>query len=79
MKTYRVRWEIDIDAENAGEAAKQALAIQRDPSSTATVFDVRYPVSNVMTVDVISDICHLVTPTTETTPSRKRNSHRARK
>jgi len=37
---YRVRWEIDVDAENPVEAARQARAMQVDPSSTANVFDV---------------------------------------
>ena len=40
MKTYRVTWEIDIDANSPYEAASRALEIQRDPGSTATVFDV---------------------------------------
>jgi hypothetical protein len=35
-----VRWEIDVDARTAREAAHKALAIQRDPASIATVFDV---------------------------------------
>ena len=37
----RVKWEIDVDARTAREAARQALMIQRDPESTATVFEVR--------------------------------------
>jgi hypothetical protein len=40
MKTYRVVWEIDIDAENADEAALLALEIQRDVDSIATIFEV---------------------------------------
>lgn len=40
MPTYHVSWEIEIDAENPRDAAKQALAIQRDPHSLATVFQV---------------------------------------
>lgn len=39
LKTYRVRWEIDIDADCAVSAAELALEIQRDPESTATVAD----------------------------------------
>lgn len=39
-KSYRVYWEIDIDATSPEAAAREALAIQRDPASTATVFDV---------------------------------------
>ena len=38
MKTYRVSWEIDIDASSPVEAAKEALKIQRRKSSTANVF-----------------------------------------
>lgn len=40
MGTYRVRWEIDIDADTPQEAAEKALAVHRDPDSIATVFDV---------------------------------------
>ena len=38
----RVCWEIDVDARTPREAARKALAIQRDPGSIATVFDVQY-------------------------------------
>lgn len=37
---YRVIWEIDIKADSAEGAAREALKIQRDPDSIATVFDV---------------------------------------
>jgi len=37
---YRVSWFIDVDAESPREAAEKALQIQRDPASTAVVFDV---------------------------------------
>lgn len=40
MNTYVVGWNMEIDAESPEEAARQALAIHRDPNSTATVFDV---------------------------------------
>jgi len=40
-RTYRVKWEIDLDAGSPEEAAREALAVQRDPDSTATVFSVR--------------------------------------
>ena len=40
MREYRVRWEIDIEADTPEEAAALALAIQRKPDSIATVFDV---------------------------------------
>ena len=39
-KTYRVKWEIDIDAPSPEEAAKKALEIQRNKESIATVFEV---------------------------------------
>lgn len=38
---YLVDWSISIDAENPTEAAAQALEMQRDPESIATVFTVR--------------------------------------
>lgn len=37
-KTYRVVWEIDIDADTPLEAAKEAISIQRDKGSEATCF-----------------------------------------
>ena len=40
---YRVKWQIDLEAANPSDAARQALNIQRDPVSTATVFDVYRP------------------------------------
>ena len=40
MPNYKVEWEIDIEAGSPEQAAKCALAIQRDTESTATVFKV---------------------------------------
>ena len=40
MPSYLVTWEINIDADTPGCAAEEALAVQRDPTSTATVFKV---------------------------------------
>lgn len=40
MTTYRVVWEIDIEADDPRTAAREALRIQRDPRSIATVFNV---------------------------------------
>jgi len=40
MSEYRVKWDIDIYADTPREAAEKALEIQRDSSSTATVFRV---------------------------------------
>lgn len=56
-RTYRVIWAIDIEASSATEAAEQALAIQRNRDSIATVFDVfdlRAPPSLPVTVDLLS-------------------------
>jgi hypothetical protein len=44
VKHYIVTWVIDIEAETPEEAAEKALEIQRDPESTATVFDVAWDV-----------------------------------
>ena len=41
MPEYRVRWEIELDAESVQDAAEKALATQRDPESHAVVFDVQ--------------------------------------
>ena len=40
MAEYLVSWYIDIDAATPDDAAIQALTIQRDPDSIATVFEV---------------------------------------
>lgn len=40
MTTYRVKWEIDIEAETHEEAARAARKIHCDPESIATQFDV---------------------------------------
>ena len=40
MNEYLVTWQISITADTEQEAAKRALEIQRDPSSTATIFQV---------------------------------------
>jgi len=42
MPMYKVTWEIEIDARTPRAAAKEALRIQRDPGSIATVFNVAY-------------------------------------
>ena len=41
-REFRVRWEIDLDADSPEDAARQALAIQRDPNSLATIFEVKW-------------------------------------
>lgn len=40
MTEYHVTWTIELDADSAEDAAKNALAIHRDSSSLATVFTV---------------------------------------
>ncbi len=40
---YLVTWQIDIEADSAEEAAREALHIQRNPDSIATVFYVGVP------------------------------------
>jgi hypothetical protein len=35
---YHVNWEIELYAESPMDAARKALAIQRDPQSLASVF-----------------------------------------
>lgn len=41
MKSYRVTWEIDVDAENPVEAAEIASSMFRDPMTMATIFTVQ--------------------------------------
>ncbi len=41
-REFRVRWEIDLDADSPEDAARQALAIQRDLNSLATIFEVKW-------------------------------------
>jgi hypothetical protein len=53
MTAYSVNWRIDIEAESAVEAAKQALEIHRDPNSTATVFDLYDEQGNYTCVDLL--------------------------
>ena len=53
MTDYLVKWSIDIVAESPEEAALQALAIQRDPNSWATVFKIEQDGSIGTTVDTM--------------------------
>ena len=39
-RPYLVKWEINVDAASPREAAQKAREIQREPDSTATVFEV---------------------------------------
>jgi len=52
---YLVIWEINIEADSSIEAAKEALKIQRDPYSTATVFKVKEE-STEYEIDLLNEI-----------------------
>jgi hypothetical protein len=52
MPLYTVTWEIDVDAKTPKEAAREALKIQRDPNSTATVFSVSNQKGTIHTIDL---------------------------
>ena len=49
---FRVIWQIDLDAESPEDAARQALAIHRNPDSWATHFEVRGPHGRIHDVDL---------------------------
>lgn len=49
---YRVTWNIDLDADSPEEAARQALAIHRNPASWATHFEVRDKSGRIHEVDL---------------------------
>jgi hypothetical protein len=55
VSAYRVYWEIDVEADTVKEAAQKALAIQRRPDSTATVFDVTDESGETVRVDLDED------------------------
>ena len=40
MTTYRVTWEIDVEADSPQEAAAEAHRLVRKPDTTATVYSV---------------------------------------
>ena len=52
MPNFYVEWSIDIEADTAEEAARKALAIQRKPDSTATVFKVTQDGRDQETIDL---------------------------
>lgn len=41
MATYKVRWEIDLEADSLIGAAQRAQEIQRNPESIASFFEVK--------------------------------------
>ncbi len=52
MPQFLVTWTIEIDADSAEAAAKEALEIHRDPESIATVFTVAGPDGAAVTIDL---------------------------
>ncbi|GGN61409.1 hypothetical protein GCM10012285_60270 [Streptomyces kronopolitis] len=59
MPEYSVTWEIDLDAADPGDAAREAQAIQRDANAWATVFTV-HTATQTITVDL--DAGHHTSP-----------------
>lgn len=55
MPDYVITWEIELTAETPVAAAQQALAIQRDPDSLATVFSVYSEQGAPITIDLLDD------------------------
>lgn len=54
LQTYDVAWYIELDAANPVAAAQQALTIQRDPTSYATVCHITNPSDETdVTIDLI--------------------------
>ncbi len=51
-REHTVVWTIELDAVSPEDAARKALAIQRDPGSWATHFEVRDPGGRVRPVDL---------------------------
>lgn len=56
MAMFKVTWEMDLDAENAREAAQLALAVHRDPSSIATCFEVEDDTGNIEHIDLTEGV-----------------------
>ena len=82
-RTYRVRWEIDIDAHSPMQAAKRAQVIMRDKSegNLATVFQVYGipPPVNMIEID-LACTCPDDLPRQDTCPAhgtREKISHDA--
>ena len=58
--THDVTWSMPLDADDAVDAALQALGIMRDPASVATVFTVTGPDGRRVVVDVEDQTAHRV-------------------
>ncbi len=55
VQTYRVVWEIDVEADGPKEAAEMARYFQTAPDTIATVFDVRDETGEITRVDLAED------------------------
>jgi len=53
---YRATWEINVHAKSPRAATREALRIQRDPESIATVFSVRETESEIPLDDEVIDL-----------------------
>ena len=49
---YHITWKIEVEADSFEHAAQIALDIQRDPSSTATRFEVRDASGTIRELDI---------------------------
>jgi len=54
MVNYKIKWEIDIEADSPEEAVGKALEIQRDVESLANIFEVTDSEGNVKEIDVLA-------------------------
>lgn len=55
MPLFRVEWSIDIEAPDAQQAVVEALRIQRNPESIATVFEVESASGDTTIIDLGED------------------------
>lgn len=66
LRDFRVTWEIDLAACSPRDAAEKALAIHRDPASSAVHFTVVDDAGVLHAVDLLDDAdgegCHVETP-----------------
>jgi len=52
MPSFRIVWEVDVDADTPLEAAREAFSMMTDPESTAVVFSVTDPNGDTVTIDL---------------------------
>jgi hypothetical protein len=56
MKTYTVQWEIELDADDPEQAARQALDIMQDVNSEALYFKVIHESGKLTDVDLLEGV-----------------------